>query len=61
MVNIDFGDGYKIMQADEMNIILSKETVVEKQKAKNYGKTVVRSMGYYGTLAQALDAYKTRG
>lgn len=58
MVNIDFGDGYKLIQADELNIILCKETVVEKPKAKNYGKTVVRRMGYYGTLAQALDAYK---
>lgn len=58
MVNIDFGDGYKLMQTDEMNIILCKETVVKKPKAKNYGKTVVRRMGYYGNLAHALNAYK---
>lgn len=58
MVNIDFGDGYKLMQADERNIILCKDAVVEKPKSKNYGKTVVHRMGYYGTLAHALNAYK---
>lgn len=58
MVNIDFGDGYKLMQADELNIILCKETVVENPKAKNYGNRVVRRMGYYGNLSQALNGYK---
>lgn len=58
MVNIDFGDGYKLMQSDELNIILCKETVVENPKAKNYGNRVVRRMGYYGNLSQALNGYK---
>lgn len=58
MVSIDFGDGYKIWTPDEYNVVLIREDVVTNPKAKNYGKTVERRMGYYGNLEQALNAYK---
>lgn len=59
MVSVDFGDGYKIWTPDEYNVVLIREDVVSNPKAKNYGKTVERRMGYYGNLEQALNAYKS--
>ena len=47
---IDIKIGEYLITTDEVQFILQKGRVVQKEDSENYGKTEYRTEGYYGSL-----------
>lgn len=59
-MDIKLPGGYRIYQADEMNIVLVKTTVIKSKRSKRNGETAEKRIGYFGKLEHALNEYKKR-
>ena len=57
MIDIALEYGYRIYNADDINIVLAKTNTVKDPKSKNYGKQIEKRIGYFGKLEHALTRY----
>lgn len=57
MIDMTLEYGYRIYNADDINIVLAKIDVVKNPKSKNYGKQIEKRIGYFGKLEHALSRY----
>ena len=56
MIDLNFGK-YGIRTADKLNIVLYENVINQKPESENFGSVSRKTLGYYHSLQQALQAY----
>lgn len=47
------------IKADANNYTLAEKTIVQDENSKNYGKEILKDIGYYPTIEMAINGYMT--